>query len=395
MPTKIQLKRTTELNDDKRKALVAAEPLIDLTNNKVIIGKDGAENVGFALGDHSIAFSGATSPNITLTTPNTSSSINITGSNGITVTETNGELDIKNDADKNVEFANLTLNGGTESEGGQITLLHGDANNVDIIIDNVNDTFRIFGTNKDDQSLVGNMLILDPGDGTADHKPTISTPEGQAKYNFDGNSATATKFDSARKITLTGDVTGEVESDGELGWTINNTVVGDDSHNHTSSTLSLKDYSKGSSSDAITATDPLNDAIGKLEYKADNHTHGVTITPAGTITANANKGSTTASASKITGHLVASQGTAASYTPPTLTGSAPSISASITNKKMSITINDGSYSLNSGSFTPNTLPTLTDKTEVSKADHTHAVTVTHGAHTFIGTETSITTAKAN
>lgn len=389
MPTKIQLKRTTELNDDKRKALVAAEPLIDLTNNKVIIGKDGAENVGFALGDHSIAFSGATSPNITLTTPNTSSSINITGSNGITVSETNGSLDIKNDADKNVEFANLTLNGGTESEGGQITLLHGDANNVDIVIDNANDTFRIFGTNKADNSLVGSMLTIDPSSAT------VSTPEEQSKYSFDGNSATATKFDSVRKVKLEGDVTGEVESDGELGWTINNTVVGDDSHKHTSSTLSLKDYSKGSSSDAIAATDPLNDAIGKLEYKADNHTHGVTITPAGTITANANKGSTTASASKITGHLVASQGTAASYTPPTLTGSAPSISASITNKKMSITINDGSYSLNSGSFTPNTLPTLTDKTEVSKADHTHAVTVTHGAHTFIGTETSITTAKAN
>ena len=57
---------------------------------------------------------------------------------------------------------------------------------------------------------------------------------------------------------------------------------------------------------------------------------------------------------------------------------------------MTITISGGSYSLSGGSFTANTLPTLTDFTDVSTADHTHSVTVTHGAHTFSGDQETIT-----
>lgn len=51
-----------------------------------------------------------------------------------------------------------------------------------------------------------------------------------------GNAATATKFNSARTIKLTGDVTGSASGDGSSGWSIATTVA-DDSHNHTEFTL--------------------------------------------------------------------------------------------------------------------------------------------------------------
>ena len=50
------------------------------------------------------------------------------------------------------------------------------------------------------------------------------------------SATTATKFSSARSVTLTGDVTGSTSSDGTSGWSIA-TTVGDDSHNHTRDTI--------------------------------------------------------------------------------------------------------------------------------------------------------------
>lgn len=46
-----------------------------------------------------------------------------------------------------------------------------------------------------------------------------------------GNSATATKFNSTRSITLSGDVSGTASADGSSGWSISTTVA-DNSHNH-------------------------------------------------------------------------------------------------------------------------------------------------------------------
>lgn len=50
------------------------------------------------------------------------------------------------------------------------------------------------------------------------------------------SATTATKFSSARSIALTGDVTGSASSDGTSGWSIA-TTVGDNSHNHDSTTI--------------------------------------------------------------------------------------------------------------------------------------------------------------
>lgn len=59
---------------------------------------------------------------------------------------------------------------------------------------------------------------------------------GTASISTTGNAGTATKFNSTRKIELTGDVTGSATTDGSSGWSIATTVA-DNSHNHDSSTI--------------------------------------------------------------------------------------------------------------------------------------------------------------
>ena len=51
----------------------------------------------------------------------------------------------------------------------------------------------------------------------------LSVPGG-ITANIIGNSATATKFNSARTISLLGDIIGSASSDGENGWSINTTL---------------------------------------------------------------------------------------------------------------------------------------------------------------------------
>lgn len=50
------------------------------------------------------------------------------------------------------------------------------------------------------------------------------------------SATTATKFSSSRTIALTGDVTGSASGDGSSGWSVA-TTVGDNSHNHDSTTI--------------------------------------------------------------------------------------------------------------------------------------------------------------
>lgn len=68
--------------------------------------------------------------------------------------------------------------------------------------------------------------------------PTTSTPtfwggyESSIQANLNGNASTATKLETARTISLTGDVTGSTTFDGSGNASITATVA-DDSHNHT------------------------------------------------------------------------------------------------------------------------------------------------------------------
>lgn len=59
---------------------------------------------------------------------------------------------------------------------------------------------------------------------------------GTASVSTTGNAGTATKFNSSRTITLTGDVTGSGSGDGSSGWSIATTVK-DNSHGHVPSNI--------------------------------------------------------------------------------------------------------------------------------------------------------------
>ena len=65
----------------------------------------------------------------------------------------------------------------------------------------------------------------------------LNVTEDVYSTNFIGNASTATKFSSNRKIELTGNVTGSGTSNGESGWSIENTVVTNYSHQHSISNV--------------------------------------------------------------------------------------------------------------------------------------------------------------
>ena len=76
-----------------------------------------------------------------------------------------------------------------------------------------------------DLLVLGNTSLI--GEVTTSGK--ITSPEFVG--SLIGNASTATKFSSARTITLTGDVSGSASADGSSGWSISTTVA-DNSHNH-------------------------------------------------------------------------------------------------------------------------------------------------------------------
>jgi hypothetical protein len=104
----------------------------------------------------------------------------------------------------------------------------------------------------------------------------VRDADGKLAGDILGNAATATKLATARTIELTGDVTGSTTFDGSTNKTIT-TVVADDSHNHTISTITdianasvahaanatkLNNYSP--STTATPSTVPVRDTNGKL-----------------------------------------------------------------------------------------------------------------------------------
>lgn len=90
---------------------------------------------------------------------------------------------------------------------------------------------------------------------------------------FEGaNAKSANKLTTAHKISITGAVTAEgVAFDGTQDIALNVTNVNIGEHNQASNTITaLTGYQKPGSATAITATDSLNTAIGKLEKGLDN-----------------------------------------------------------------------------------------------------------------------------
>ena len=84
--------------------------------------------------------------------------------------------------------------------------------------------------------------------------------------DLQGNAATATKVNN--KLTING-----VAYDGSAAATIN---VAPTNHTHTGSQVTLTGYNKGTTATALTPTDTVNSALGKLENQIANKTLKVT-----------------------------------------------------------------------------------------------------------------------
>ena len=105
---------------------------------------------------------------------------------------------------------------------------------------------------------------------------------GTITASLSGNASTASKWATARTLTLTGGVTGSASIDGSGNVSLATTLAG---HNQASNTITaMTGYAKASAVSAITTTDTLNSAIGKLEkaldskqasgsYASSSHTH--------------------------------------------------------------------------------------------------------------------------
>lgn len=92
---------------------------------------------------------------------------------------------------------------------------------------------------------------------------TVRTINGT---NFDGSANIVTdKWGTARNITI-GNTTKQVDGSSNVEWTLAEIGVATSNHTHISNAITaMTGYAKGTSSAAITATDSLNVAIGKLE----------------------------------------------------------------------------------------------------------------------------------
>ena len=110
---KIKLKRTKKTGTDlmiERNKLSFGEPLVDGTNKNLIIGLEGDNNSGFALGNHSISIEDNV---LTLNTPddNDKTSIEIKAANGIKLTSDANDnmLTVENDSAGDVKFKTIEV----------------------------------------------------------------------------------------------------------------------------------------------------------------------------------------------------------------------------------------------------------------------------------------------
>ncbi len=161
----------------------------------------GGTGVTYSSGQFSIGQAVGTSSNVTFN--------NAIVNGNLTV---NGTTTTVNSNDVNIGDATLTLNSdetGTPSQDAGITIERGTSANKSFHWDESEDEWSVFG-----------------------ERIKAGTFEG----NLTGNATTATTLQTARTITLTGDVSGSVSFNGGSSVSITATVA-DDSHNHTISNI--------------------------------------------------------------------------------------------------------------------------------------------------------------
>lgn len=175
-------------------------------------------------------------------------SISFDGSKNVSMTTTVAD-DSHNHTIANIDNLQTTLNNKIEtlSDLG-ITATATELNYVDGVTSNIqtqlngkaSSSHKHYGT--DGVMEIGQFLDFHIGDSTADYDQRISafengftmtgTLESQFRGNLTGNASSATKLQTARTITLGGDLSGSVSFDGSSNVTLTGTVK-DDSHNHT------------------------------------------------------------------------------------------------------------------------------------------------------------------
>ena len=193
--------------------------------------------------------------NITTATWGTARTISISSSAGTTGTSVNGSGNVSLIIPKDINgFTSISsnalyLNSGTNAADKGLIIRRGDDNKESLRV-GVNDANAVFTYTNDEttSAFIFTLINTDTESGSGTGSSTVSA---YIKSNgnksiiesdifrgvFEGNATSATAFNSARTITLTGDVSGSVASTGADGWSITTTVA-DNSHKHTSSNIS-------------------------------------------------------------------------------------------------------------------------------------------------------------
>jgi hypothetical protein len=126
--------------------------------------------------------------------------------------------------------------------------------------------------------------------GLVDVTGSILVTGGVTAANFTGNASSATKWATARTLSLSGDASGSVSLDGTANGTLAVTVV-NDSHNHSSTTIS--DFTEatqdvvggmvtGNTESGIAVT--YDDTLGKLNFNVNDPTITLSGDVAGSAT---------------------------------------------------------------------------------------------------------------
>lgn len=103
--------------------------------------------------------------------------------------------------------------------------------------------------------------------------PFVSAHIGTVYGNLSGNATTATKFNSARSITLSGAVTGTASSNGESGWSIN-AIIAEKAISPTNITTNFRTQTKGNANNGAYLTVIRSDNDDSWGYMA-KHGSGI------------------------------------------------------------------------------------------------------------------------
>jgi hypothetical protein len=244
-------------------------------------------------GDGSLSYSAGV---ITYTGPSAAETrAHFSGGTGIVIS--NGEVAI--DASGNPTLGSLVITGDLTVQGTTTSVSSQDVSTTN--------TFIILNSDEAGTPSADSGIEVERGTATnkkffwdeANDRWSTGTDPIYAT-SFVGNASSATVLDTARNITLTGDVTGSVSFDGSANASIT-TAIADDSHNHIISNVDgLQTALDGK---ATTAQGSLADTAVQPN---DNVTLGTVNT--GALTASSLSGSI--SASNLTGSLPAINGSA-------------------------------------------------------------------------------------